>query len=216
MIRHARFVHQHPYLFTHTYDLFCLPTCCPFITHMWFPDCQTTPQSTWSVKLNTRRIFLKDVLRKIEMLTHPNLLWEHQHKCKTWMQLGRLQFVCVCGCIRVDGGYFIGIASSYGNNLDFFSLFLLKWAELWMFYKWGLVHWTGSLWHDMSQGSWVISLLVSIGSKLRLASFKNVRTKSEFFRWLPTVTAGGPQLHVESGLTSPNICRNTTTEYGVN
>lgn len=50
-------------------------------------------------------------------------LLDCQTKCKTWVQLGRFRCVCawVCMCTCVDGSYFICIASSWGNNFDFFQ-----------------------------------------------------------------------------------------------
>lgn len=103
------------------YNKWCLPTSCLFITHMWFSDCQTTTQCTWSVKLNTSRTFLKDVLSCSESVNK-----NAKHECN-WVAFSLS--VPVSACICVDWGYFICIASSYGNNLDFFFQFSF-WNEL--------------------------------------------------------------------------------------
>ena len=94
------------------------------------------------------RIFVKDVLIKIPTLLSQNVplqgvIADAKHECN-WVTFAGSVCVHVSACLRLEGGYFICIASSQGNNLNF-SLLLLKWNQLIMFYKWGLPHGAGSM-----------------------------------------------------------------------
>ena len=83
--------------------------------------------------------------------------------------------MCVCVCVCVDGGYFIFIASSQGNNLDF-SFHFSFWNELKCEYfingasctvlgACGIV----CVWVYVGVPPWRFLLLVSLMSKLRSA-----------------------------------------------
>lgn len=105
-----------------------------------------TSTENWVKHRKGCKIFVKDVVIKIPTLMLP--CWAPS-RMQNMNAIGSLSLgVYVCMPVCVDGGYFICVASSQGNNLNF-SLLLLKWNQLWMFYKWGFLYCAGSLLPDV-------------------------------------------------------------------
>lgn len=95
----------------------------------------TNVQSDWTskrrhLKLNTHRIFIKDVHKNRTLPLRLSTCMQNTRTSGSLFSVWVRACACVCVPTRVDGSYFISVASSYGYNLDFSSLLRLKWAEL--------------------------------------------------------------------------------------